>query len=150
MSDELKLNFETLAAITRRHFFRECGTGLGTMALASLLNERLFAIAAEPPASALAPKPPHFSAKVKNIIYLFMAGAPSQLDLFDYKPRLQQHHGQAIPEDILVRIVANNDCGIHGEASLIQIVAVGADAVLSDFAVGRKSNSETVLGERDP
>ena len=56
---------------------------------------------------------------------------------------------QAKRADIFVRIVANNDCGIHGEASFIQIVAVGADAVLSDFAVGRKSNSKTVLGERD-
>jgi hypothetical protein len=103
MSDEKKRRFnsEILAAITRRHFFRECGTGLGTMALASLVNERLFAGAAETPESALAPRSPHFSPKVKNIIYLFMAGAPSQLDLFDYKPRLQQHHGQPIPEDIV-------------------------------------------------
>src|SRR5688572_28098009 len=96
----MAFNSEILAAITRRHFFRECGTGLGTMALASLVNERLFASAPEPE-SVLAPKSPHFSPKVKNIIYLFMAGAPSQLDLFDYKPRLQQHHGQPIPEDIV-------------------------------------------------
>ena len=74
MSDEKKRRFnsEILAAITRRHFFRECGTGLGTMALASLVNERLFAGAAETPESALAPRSPHFSPKVKNIIYLFM------------------------------------------------------------------------------
>ena len=45
-------------------------------------------------------KPPHFAPKVKSIIYLFMAGAPSQLDLFDYKPQLK-HHGQAIPEEIV-------------------------------------------------
>src|SRR5262245_20842996 len=94
-------NSEILAATTRRHFFRECGTGLGTMALAALFNERLLAGVAEPPASALSPQAPHFGPKVKNIIYLFMAGAPSQLDLFDYKPRLQQHHGQPIPEDIV-------------------------------------------------
>src|SRR6185503_6179272 len=94
----MRFNSEILAAITRRHFFRECGTGLGTMALASLFNERLLARAAESP---LAPKEPHFAPKVKNIIYLFMAGAPSQLDLFDYKPRLQQPHGQPIPEDIV-------------------------------------------------
>ncbi len=71
------------------------------MALASLFNERLLAGAVDPPGSAQVANQPHFSPKVKNIIYLFMAGAPSQLDLFDYKPRLQQHHGQAIPEDIV-------------------------------------------------
>jgi hypothetical protein len=92
---------DILRAMTRRHFFKECGTGLGTMALASLMNESLFATAGEPTPSPLSPKPPHFAPKVKNIIYLFMAGAPSQLDLFDHKPQLQRYHGQAIPEEII-------------------------------------------------
>src|SRR6476620_176785 len=76
--------------VTRRHFFRECGVGVGKIALASLLTDafapQLFAA---PPGGApnpLAAKMPHFPPKAKRVIHLFMAGAPSQLDLFDYKP----------------------------------------------------------------
>jgi hypothetical protein len=65
------------------YFFRG-GTGLGTMALASLLNERLLAGVAEPPGSALAPKAPHFSPRSKH--HLLVYGWCDQLDLFDYKP----------------------------------------------------------------
>jgi Protein of unknown function (DUF1501) len=97
----MNLERETLKAITRRHFFKECGTGLGTVALASLMNERLLAGAADLTASPLSPKPPHFAPKVKSIIYLFMAGAPSQLDLLDNKTQLKRFHGQAIPEEIV-------------------------------------------------
>ena len=77
-TQDMTFNSDNLAAITRRHFFRECGAGLGTMALASLFNERLLAGAVDPPGSVQVAKPPHFSPQVKNIIYLFMAGAPSQ------------------------------------------------------------------------
>jgi Protein of unknown function (DUF1501) len=86
---------------TRRHFFGRCGVGLGRIALASLLSgERMFGAPAKA-AMPMAPKAPHFPAKVKNIIYLFMAGAPSQLDLFDYKPTLQQYDGKVAPESLL-------------------------------------------------
>lgn len=91
---------ETLKAMTRRHFFKDCSMGLGSVALASLINEGVFA-AAEPAGPPLAPRPPHYTPRVKNIIYLFMAGAPSQLDLFDSKPQLQRFHGQPIPEEIV-------------------------------------------------
>jgi hypothetical protein len=87
-----------LKTVTRRHFFRQTGFGIGGMALMSLLDERLFAAAAADP---LAPKPPHYAAKAKSVIYLFMAGAPSQVDLFDEKPKLRQYDGQAIPEEFV-------------------------------------------------
>lgn len=83
---------------TRRHFFQQAGFGIGSLALGSLLNESLFAQAAVNPISA---KPPHFAPKAKRIIYLFMAGAPSQLDMFDYKPALIKYNGQPIPEDVI-------------------------------------------------
>jgi hypothetical protein len=84
---------------TRRHFFSRCGVGVGQVALASLLSDgRLFSAKGANP---LAPKPPHFAARVKSVIYLFMAGAPSQFELFDYKPKLQEFDGKTAPESIL-------------------------------------------------
>jgi Protein of unknown function (DUF1501) len=101
MSDERRAtNDESLREITRRHFFREAGFGIGSLALASLMRERLFAFTPEADAvlsqaaRAVAPK---IAAKAKQVIYLFMAGAPSQVDLFDNKPLLQKHDGQEIP-----------------------------------------------------
>jgi hypothetical protein len=85
-----------LLELTRRHFFKQCGVGLGAAALASLLGEGR-AAATDP----LAPKPGHFPAKARSVIYLFMAGGPSQLELFDYKPKLSQLHGKPIPDDFI-------------------------------------------------
>lgn len=94
---------------TRRHFFRDCRVGLGAIALGTLL-EHAAALGAAPsgvvnPSSAperrtdpLAVLPPHFSPRAKNVIFLFMAGGPSQLELFDHKPKLAELHGQVIPE----------------------------------------------------
>jgi hypothetical protein len=92
---------DQLKQITRRHFFQQAGFGIGSLALASLLNENLFAAQTQEPQNPFSAKPPHFAPKVKNIIYLFMAGAPSQIDLFDYKPRLLQYDGQHIPEEMI-------------------------------------------------
>src|SRR5713101_7574311 len=86
---------------TRRHLFSRCGVGLGKIALASLLSDGLLSASPATATNPTAPKPPHFPAKVKNVIYLFMAGAPSQLELFDYKPALQQYDGKATPESLL-------------------------------------------------
>src|SRR6266571_4695008 len=86
---------------TRRQFFKDCSVGVGTLGLASLLNECLFAADAAKPDDPLAPKKPHFAAKAKNIIYLHMAGAPSTLDLFDYKPKLQELTGQPCPDSYI-------------------------------------------------
>jgi len=96
---------DALRAVTRRHFFRQCGFGIGGAALTSLLNPDLFASTAAQAAidvtNPLAPKPPMFPAKAKSIIYLFMAGAPSQLDLLDYKPKLKELNGQHVPEEFI-------------------------------------------------
>jgi len=91
---------DPLRDLTRRHFFREGGFGLGSIALSSLLGRDLFG---QEPASLnpMAPRKPHFAARAKNIIYLFMMGAPSQLDLFDEKPKLRQYHNQPVPEDVI-------------------------------------------------
>ena len=83
---------------TRRHFFQQAGFGIGSLALCSLANRDLLAQAAPNP---MVPKAPHFAPKAKRIIYLFMAGAPSQLDLLDYKPALNKYDGQPVPEDVI-------------------------------------------------
>ena len=88
-----------LAARTRRHFLSRCAVGLGGIALASMLNQARGAIA--PSSGPLAPKPTHFPARAKNIIYLFMAGGPSQLELFDHKPKLVELNGQPIPQSFI-------------------------------------------------
>ena len=81
---------------TRRSFFRECAGGIGTAALAHLLNIEGRAATNDP----LGVKPPHFPAKAKNVIFLFQEGAPSQMDLFDPKPALQKWHGQSLPPSL--------------------------------------------------
>jgi hypothetical protein len=82
-------------AQTRRHFFRDCGVGLGSVALASLLNREAAA------GSPLAARPPHFPPKAKRVIYLFMAGGPSQLELFEPKPALNKLSGKPIPKSFI-------------------------------------------------
>ncbi|KAB2662610.1 MAG: DUF1501 domain-containing protein [Verrucomicrobia bacterium] len=89
--------------VTRRHFFNECGIGVGKLALASLLTEPFAARAVVPTALAnpMAPRPPHFPPKAKRAIHLFMAGAPSQLDMFDYKPDLIKLQGKPLPPSVI-------------------------------------------------
>ncbi|MDB5350665.1 MAG: hypothetical protein JWN86_1912 [Planctomycetota bacterium] len=79
---------------TRRHFLREGSLGLGGVALASLLG------GAAPADDPFAPKPPHYPAKVKNVIFLSMSGGPPHLDLFDYKPELVKRNGQDCPASL--------------------------------------------------
>ena len=86
---------------TRRHFFRDCGVGVGTMALSALLAQDGLAAPKIDPANPLAAREPHFAPKAKSVIYLFMAGAPSQLELFDDKPKLRELHGQSPPPSLL-------------------------------------------------
>ena len=88
---------------TRRHFFRDCAVGVGSAALSTLLANDAAASGGltspgSPRRDPLAPKKPHFPAKAKAVIYLFMAGAPSQLELFEPKPELVKLHGQKVPE----------------------------------------------------
>src|SRR3989442_6821275 len=86
--------------ITRRWFFEQCGVGLGAIALGQLFRENGWA-APLAAANPLAPKQPHFAAKAKRVIFLFMAGAPSHLELFDYKPELAKWNGKTPPADLV-------------------------------------------------
>ena len=87
--------------LTRRQLFGRAAAGIGTAALASLLNERLFASdTADPLASHGAMQTLHFAPKAKRVIYLHMSGGPSHIDLFDHKPQLKQHHGEELPASI--------------------------------------------------
>lgn len=93
---------ETVKHLTRRHFLRDCGIGLGSMYLSGLVagcaadkSQPLFN------ADPLLPKAPHFPGKAKAVIYLHMAGSPSQLELFDYKPELSKLDGKLCPQSLL-------------------------------------------------
>ena len=86
--------------ITRRWFFEQCGVGLGAIALGRLFQQNGLA-ASLTGTNPLAPKQPHFPAKAKNVIFLFMAGAPSHLELFDYKPELAKWNGKLPPAELV-------------------------------------------------
>ena len=90
----------------RRSFLRHTACGLGSIALGSLLNEDALA-------SPLAPRHGHFAPKAKRVIFLFMAGAPSQLDLFEPKPVMRRYHGQPVPSSYLAGL---DDALIKGSA----------------------------------
>jgi hypothetical protein len=94
------MNLEQFRQIqSRRGFFRECAGGIGTMALAHLLAQE-GRTAELPDLDPLKPKKPPLPAKAKNVIFLFMEGAPSQLDLFTPKPGLQKWDGHSLPESM--------------------------------------------------
>jgi hypothetical protein len=85
--------------VTRRWFFRDCAVGLGAVALAQLLRESGLAAPAAP--DPLAPRAPHFAPRARRVVFLFMAGAPSHLELFDYKPQLARFDGTLPPPDLI-------------------------------------------------
>src|SRR3954470_3684101 len=86
---------ERARLLTRRHFFGKASTGLGIAALSALLGDDLQAAGNEG-----LPGLPHFTPTAKRVIYLFQSGAPSQMDLFDYKPRLQEFARQELPDSV--------------------------------------------------
>ena len=88
--------------LTRRHFFGLSSIGIGTAALATLLNQDLLAQESNPSSSSTGGLPglPHFAQKAKRVIYLFQSGAPSQMDLFDYKPKLNELRATELPDSI--------------------------------------------------
>jgi uncharacterized protein (DUF1501 family) len=108
--------------MSRREMLRRAGLGFGSWALLDLLSREGFA-ASQPadafsePANPLAPKPPHFPAKAKSVIFLFMQGGPSHIDTFDPKPLLAKLHGQPLPpsatEGLQLRFT-KMDALIHG------------------------------------
>jgi hypothetical protein len=95
----MQYNTKRLVETTRRHFLRDCRVGLGAMALGSMLHRDGGLVAAsDDAAQPVSQAMPHFPPKAKNVIFLFMAGGPSQLELFDHKSELQKLDGQVIPE----------------------------------------------------
>ena len=102
-SPDLDLMSALDRARSRRQFLGQCGAGIGAIALQALLAQESGAASqsAIDPAEPMAPRTPHFPARAKHVIYLFMAGGPSQLELFDHKPKLRELHGQKPPESLL-------------------------------------------------
>jgi hypothetical protein len=83
---------------TRRHFFEKCGVGLGSIALSDMLRQEAGAATVSDP---MAVRKSHHPAKAKNVIFMFMAGGPSHLELFEDKPTLREYHGQKPPESLV-------------------------------------------------
>src|SRR5256885_13009044 len=95
------MNANELLLQTRRHFFADGGLSLGAAALLGLMDGKADLPATPTGAHPFAPRPTHFPARAKRVIYLFMAGGPSQLELFDHKPQLRQPEGQPFPPSFL-------------------------------------------------
>ncbi|MCA9119621.1 MAG: DUF1501 domain-containing protein [Planctomycetaceae bacterium] len=92
--------YELLQYQTRRHFLGRAATGIGTMALASLLNPDSEGASRSDEAESGSLQHPHLASKAKRIIYLVMSGGPSHIDLFDYKPKLKEVHGTELPASV--------------------------------------------------
>jgi len=92
--------------LARRRFFTSAASGLGGLALASLLRDDGLLAAEQDHGSAnpLAPKAPHFAPKAKSCIFIFLAGAPSQIDLYDPKPELNKRHGKPLPPSLTEKV----------------------------------------------
>ncbi len=134
----MDLDLERRKLITRRHFFGRTATGIGTAALASLMSPSLFSTASAAtegvgevagglPATHGILKALHFAPKAKRVIYLFMSGGPSHIDLFDYKPALKKLHGTELPAEI------RNGPAHHGDDQRAEVVP-GAWRRCSSFA----------------
>src|ERR1700730_11112229 len=91
---------DQMLRMTRRSFFGLNSTGVGVAALTGLLCRDMRAATASPTAQGGLPGLPHFPPTAKRVIYLFQSGGPSQMELFDYKPRLKEFQGTDLPESI--------------------------------------------------
>lgn len=87
--------------LTRRQFFGRMAAGIGTAALASVLDPSILSGAPLQSGSTSALGLPHFRPRAKRVVYLFQSGAPSQIDLFDYKPQLSNYHGEELPDSVI-------------------------------------------------
>jgi hypothetical protein len=96
---------------SRREFFTQAGSGLAGIALASLLSEDRAIAASKAPVDPMAAKPPHHEPKARAVIWLFMEGGPSHIDLFDPKPKLNELHGQPMPASFGKPITAMGTAG---------------------------------------
>ncbi len=127
--------------MTRRHFFARGGTGIGLAALASLLQNEAAADAPRRiPAPGGLPGLPHFTPKARRVIYLFQSGGPSQIELFDYKPRLRDLHGSELPASIRM---GQRLTGMTSGQSSFPVIA-------SRFGFRRHGKSGTMVGELLP
>ena len=95
----MNLNHQKIQLNTRRHFFKACGVGVGSVALSDFLRNET--TANELPPSPLEARKPHFEPKAKRVIYLHLTGSPPHLDMFDYKPELVKRDGQECPDEFL-------------------------------------------------
>src|SRR5947207_7836437 len=93
------MKMQEIINLTRRDFLTTAASGIGMLAFASLLRDQDL-LASEIPNDPLTPRPPHFAPKAKSCIFIFMEGAPSQMDLFDPKPKLNELNGQKLPESL--------------------------------------------------
>jgi uncharacterized protein (DUF1501 family) len=127
----------TTSLLSRRHFLHQSGIGLGGLALAEMLGLR--ESSATEPGKAPAGLP-HFAAKAKRVIYLFMSGGPSQLDLLDYKPELIKRHGEQLPDSVRG---GQRLTGMSGNQSSIPMVG-------TPFKFSQHGPSGTWFGEHLP
>src|SRR5689334_23190382 len=97
----MDLHRDYARAVTRRQFLKDSQAGLGAIALASMMGRGTRAEEAARADNPMAPRPPMFPARAKHVIYLHMSGAPPQQDLFDYKPKLVEHHMKPCPDELL-------------------------------------------------
>jgi len=146
--------------LNRRHFFGQAGSGLGTLALAALLNRE--AAAASPPRNAIGGMPglPHFEPKAKRAIWLFQSGGPSQLDLFDYKPELHRRFGEEVPTSVypperkttmtsgqksfptapsIFKFARHGQCGTHVSENLPHVAGI-----VDDLAVVKSMHTDAI------
>jgi uncharacterized protein (DUF1501 family) len=162
MNHQDEIQHEIKKFYTRRWFFKECGVGLGAIALSTLLNKDSFAQAKQQAAkpavnNPLAPRQPPLPAKAKRVIYLFHSGAPSQLDLFDYKPSLVKYNGKPVPQEFVKGInyaFIKPDAGLyasefkfarHGQAGAeLSEAFVHLPKVADDIAIIKSMTTEAI------
>lgn len=123
--------------LSRRWFFRDCALGLGTLALGTLLKPATTAASSPSATNPLAPKSPHFKPTAKRVIYLFQAGAPSQLDLFDHKPDLARWNGKPVPKEVVM-------------GQQYAFIKPDAELYASEFKFARHGQSGAELSEALP
>jgi hypothetical protein len=129
------MNASTASFLSRRYFLHESAMGLGAMALGSVLSRDQLAFGVESPSTQL--KRPHFAPKAKRVIFLFMGGGPSQLDLFDPKPALAKYAGQPVPDEVL-------------RGADLPFIERDAALMASPFKFARHGQSGAVLSELLP